>query len=61
MNPSNEWILQMDGWMRLGDDWCESKGIYSLFRVQKTILRKIRLRKKKKRKRKIVVSPFPDL
>ena len=52
----------MDGWMRLGDDWCESKGIYSLFRVQKTILRKIRLRKKKKkRKRKIVVSPFPDL
>lgn len=36
----------------------KAKG-YSLFRVQKTILRKIGLRKKKK-KRKIVVSPFPD-
>lgn len=35
----------------------KAKG-YSLFRVQKTILRKIGLTKKKKRK--IVVSPFPD-
>lgn len=48
----------MDGWMRLGDDWCESKGIQP-FQSPEDNSEKNWAHEKKK-KRKIVVSPFPD-